>query len=118
MYGSRVTYGRSRLLVSVSDRGWLVTSSSSVPPKIHHIGERSTVYLSRAQTSFRGVVVRRGNASTGVVLVTWQGFKITRSVTKSPREAKQCDVNIHSLSRWFRMRKPKSFLRIANPTIR
>ncbi|GFW83458.1 hypothetical protein TNCV_2512431 [Trichonephila clavipes] len=45
-----------------------------------------------------GVVVRRGGTSSGVVLVTWQWFKITRFVTKIPLAAEQRDVNIHSLN--------------------
>ncbi|GFU59310.1 uncharacterized protein TNCV_4198321 [Trichonephila clavipes] len=39
-----------------------------------------------------------GCASLGVVHVTWPWFKITWSVTKSPRVAEQCDVDIHSLT--------------------
>ncbi|GFT07160.1 uncharacterized protein TNCV_1416501 [Trichonephila clavipes] len=44
----------------------LVTSSSPVPLKIRHVGERCTLNLSRAQASSRwcGVVVRRGGASS------------------------------------------------------
>ncbi|GFW52187.1 hypothetical protein TNCV_2426341 [Trichonephila clavipes] len=37
--------------------------------------------------------------SSGVVLVTSPGLKMTRSVTKSPRVAEQCDVRIQSLTR-------------------
>ncbi|GFV23458.1 uncharacterized protein TNCV_4781701 [Trichonephila clavipes] len=50
----------------------LVTSLSPVPLKTHHLGERCTLNLSRAQMSSRwfGVVVRRGGASSGTVLVT------------------------------------------------
>ncbi|GFT89784.1 hypothetical protein TNCV_1665541 [Trichonephila clavipes] len=64
--------GRAGLVVKVSDRGWLVTSSSPVPPKTHRVGEQCTLNLSKAQTSSRwcGVVVRRGGASSGVILVT------------------------------------------------
>ncbi|GFX23882.1 hypothetical protein TNCV_1789131 [Trichonephila clavipes] len=64
--------GRSSLVVKVSDRGWLVTSSSPVPLKNHRVGERCTLNLSRAQMSSHwcGVVVRRGGASSVVVLVT------------------------------------------------
>ncbi|GFU85319.1 uncharacterized protein TNCV_2386241 [Trichonephila clavipes] len=54
--------GHGSLMVKVSDRGCLVTSSSPVPLKTHRVGERCTLNLSRAQTSSRwcGVVVRRG----------------------------------------------------------
>ncbi|GFT57030.1 hypothetical protein TNCV_1690951 [Trichonephila clavipes] len=51
--------------------GWRVISSL-VPLKTHRVKERCRLNLSRAQTSSRwcGVVVRRGGASSGVVLVT------------------------------------------------
>ncbi|GFV81557.1 uncharacterized protein TNCV_52811 [Trichonephila clavipes] len=50
----------------------LDTSSSPVPLKTHSVGQRCTLNLSRAETSSRwwGVVVRRGDASSGVVHVT------------------------------------------------
>ncbi|GFV32177.1 uncharacterized protein TNCV_1674651 [Trichonephila clavipes] len=50
----------------------LVTSSSPVPLKTCHVGQRCTLNLSRAETSSRwcGVVVRRGGASSDVVHVT------------------------------------------------
>ncbi|GFU16335.1 hypothetical protein TNCV_4231811 [Trichonephila clavipes] len=59
-------------VVSVSDNGRQVMSSSPVPLKTRRVGERCTLNLSRAQTflSWGGVVVRRGGASSGVVLVT------------------------------------------------
>ncbi|GFT68261.1 hypothetical protein TNCV_658881 [Trichonephila clavipes] len=48
-------------MVKVSNRGWLVTSSSPVPLNSHRVGERCTLNLSRAQTRPPGgVVVRRG----------------------------------------------------------
>ncbi|GFY27906.1 hypothetical protein TNCV_4562601 [Trichonephila clavipes] len=64
--------GRSSLVVKVSDRGWLVTSSSLVPLKTRRVGKRCPLNLSRAQTSscWCGVAVRRGGASSGVVHVT------------------------------------------------
>ncbi|GFW07765.1 hypothetical protein TNCV_3918981 [Trichonephila clavipes] len=54
--------GRGSLVVKVSDRGWLVTSSSPVPLKTRPVAERYTLELSRAGTSCRwcSVVVRRG----------------------------------------------------------
>ncbi|GFS86366.1 transposable element Tcb1 transposase [Trichonephila clavipes] len=60
------------LVVKVSDRGWHIMSSSPVPLKTHPVGERCTLNLSRAEMFSRrcGVVVRRGGASSGVVLVT------------------------------------------------
>ncbi|GFS59967.1 uncharacterized protein TNCV_3957601 [Trichonephila clavipes] len=50
----------------------LVTSSSPVPLKTSRIGEQCTVNLSRAETSSRwcSVIVRRVDASSGVVHVT------------------------------------------------
>ncbi|GFX44050.1 uncharacterized protein TNCV_4118461 [Trichonephila clavipes] len=67
---------------------------------LSRVEERCTLNQSRSQTSSRwyGVEVRRGGAISGVVLVTVPWFKITRSVTKSPRVPEQCDVNIHSLT--------------------
>ncbi|GFX06384.1 uncharacterized protein TNCV_2939121 [Trichonephila clavipes] len=68
--------GRGSLVVKVSQwlawRGWHVMSSRPVPLKTRRVGGRCTLNLSRAQTSSRwcGVVVRRGGASSGVVLVT------------------------------------------------
>ncbi|GFS65389.1 uncharacterized protein TNCV_2451911 [Trichonephila clavipes] len=49
-------------MVKVSDRVWLVTSSSSVPIKTQHVGKRCTLNLSTAQTFYRwcGVVLRKG----------------------------------------------------------
>ncbi|GFW53785.1 uncharacterized protein TNCV_3938791 [Trichonephila clavipes] len=49
-----------------------VTSSSPVPLKTCRVGQRCTLNPSRAETSSRwcGVVVRRGDASSGVVHVT------------------------------------------------
>ncbi|GFX42868.1 uncharacterized protein TNCV_5072321 [Trichonephila clavipes] len=64
--------GLGNRVIKVSDRGWLVTSSSRVPLKTRRVGKRCTLNLSRAQTSSRwcGVVVRRGGASSGVVHIT------------------------------------------------
>ncbi|GFU54778.1 uncharacterized protein TNCV_1082321 [Trichonephila clavipes] len=78
-------------VVKVSDHGRHVMSFSPVPLKTRRVGERCTLHLSIAQTSSRwcGVVVRRGVAISGVVLVTWPWFKMTRSVTKIPRVAEQ-----------------------------
>ncbi|GFX63350.1 uncharacterized protein TNCV_3619531 [Trichonephila clavipes] len=71
-----------------------VTSSSPVPLKTRRVWGRCTLNLSRAQTSScsSGVVVKRHQLK---YRQPW--FKITRSVSKSPRVAEQCDVNIHSL---------------------
>ncbi|GFY24264.1 uncharacterized protein TNCV_1013131 [Trichonephila clavipes] len=54
--------GRGSLVVKVSDHDRHVMSSSPVPLKIHRVWERSTLNLSRAQTSSNvcGVVVRKG----------------------------------------------------------
>ncbi|GFU62184.1 hypothetical protein TNCV_2474151 [Trichonephila clavipes] len=45
-------------------------SSIPVPPKTRRVGQRCTLNLSRAETSSRwcGVVVRRGGASSGLIL--------------------------------------------------
>ncbi|GFW45445.1 uncharacterized protein TNCV_3243851 [Trichonephila clavipes] len=58
--------------VKVSDHGRRVMSSSPVPLKTRRLGQRCTLNLSRAETSSlrRGVVVRDGGASSGVVHVT------------------------------------------------
>ncbi|GFX89056.1 hypothetical protein TNCV_2853551 [Trichonephila clavipes] len=55
-------------VVKVSDPGRHVMSSSPVPPK----RGRCTLNLSRAQTSSHwcGVIIRRGSASSGIVLIT------------------------------------------------
>ncbi|GFX28672.1 uncharacterized protein TNCV_4860361 [Trichonephila clavipes] len=59
-------------VVKVSDHGGHVMSSGPVPLKTRRVGERCTLNLSRAETSSRwcGVVVRRGGASSDVILVT------------------------------------------------
>ncbi|GFU25466.1 uncharacterized protein TNCV_3620811 [Trichonephila clavipes] len=97
-------------VVKVSNHGWHVSSSSPVPQKTRRVGQRCTLNLSRAEMSSRccGVVVRRGGASSGVTLVICPCFKITRSITKSPRVAEHCDVNIHSLGDGPRNFKPWS----------
>ncbi|GFV50944.1 uncharacterized protein TNCV_302051 [Trichonephila clavipes] len=48
----------------------LVTSSSPVPLKTRRVEQRCTLNLSRAEMSSRGVVVRRGGESSGVIHVT------------------------------------------------
>ncbi|GFU63525.1 hypothetical protein TNCV_1000761 [Trichonephila clavipes] len=67
-----IVHGHGSLVVKVSDCSWLVTSSSPVPLETRRVGERGVSNLTRVQTFFRwcGVVVRRGDASLGVVLVT------------------------------------------------
>ncbi|GFV71864.1 uncharacterized protein TNCV_2457991 [Trichonephila clavipes] len=49
-------------MVKVSDHGRHVMTSIPVPLKTRRVGQRCTLNLSRAETSFRccGVVVRRG----------------------------------------------------------
>ncbi|GFW32065.1 hypothetical protein TNCV_2600911 [Trichonephila clavipes] len=51
-----------------------------------------------ANSNVLPLVVVREVASSGVVLVTDHGFRVTKFVTKSPCVAEQCDVNIHSLT--------------------
>ncbi|GFU52591.1 uncharacterized protein TNCV_617071 [Trichonephila clavipes] len=77
-----------------------VTSSIPVPLKTRRVGKRCTLNLSRAQTSscWSGVVVKRGQLKYRPRHLTMaQNYIYTRSVSKSPRVAEQCDVNIHSL---------------------
>ncbi|GFX80985.1 hypothetical protein TNCV_1909781 [Trichonephila clavipes] len=73
-----------------------VTISSPLPLKIRRVWERCTLNLSTAQTSsyWSGVVVKRGQLKYRP-RQPW--FKITRFVSKSPRVAEQCGVNIHAL---------------------
>ncbi|GFT78773.1 hypothetical protein TNCV_1384641 [Trichonephila clavipes] len=47
---------RGSLVFKVSDRGWHVTSSSTVLLKIRRVAAQCTINLSRAQKSFCGVV--------------------------------------------------------------
>ncbi|GFW21491.1 uncharacterized protein TNCV_1533141 [Trichonephila clavipes] len=69
-----------------------------VPLKISRAeGPKNVKYVeAQASSHWCGVEVKRGGAR--VILVTGLRFKITRSVTKSPRVSEQCDVNIHSLT--------------------
>ncbi|GFS99855.1 hypothetical protein TNCV_1063051 [Trichonephila clavipes] len=62
--------------------GRRVTSSSLVPPCRGAMHVKSVYELKRPHI---GVVVRRGGASSSVVLVTGPWFKITRSIAKSHR---------------------------------
>ncbi|GFT11841.1 uncharacterized protein TNCV_1923621 [Trichonephila clavipes] len=57
-----ISRGCGSPVVKVSDYGRHVMSSSPVPPKTRCVGQRCTLNLSRAETSFRwcDVVVRRG----------------------------------------------------------
>ncbi|GFU67099.1 uncharacterized protein TNCV_4969481 [Trichonephila clavipes] len=59
-------------VVKASDHGRHIMSSSPVPLKTRRVGQRCTLNLSRAETSYRwcDVVVRRGSASSGIVHVT------------------------------------------------
>ncbi|GFW93271.1 hypothetical protein TNCV_2603891 [Trichonephila clavipes] len=59
--------GRSSLVVKVSDRGWLITSSSSVPLKTRRVRERYMLNLSRSQTSSRRCGSLEGGSSSGAV---------------------------------------------------
>ncbi|GFU47070.1 uncharacterized protein TNCV_2616411 [Trichonephila clavipes] len=71
--GSTPARGRGSLVVKVSDRGWLVTSSSPVPLKSRRAGKQCTSNLSRAQTSSRW--------SGGKNL---EGSKLTKNSDQSP----------------------------------
>ncbi|GFW96262.1 hypothetical protein TNCV_572331 [Trichonephila clavipes] len=72
IYNSEKFRGCSSPVIMVLDHSRYVMSSSPVPIKPCRVRERCTLNLSRDQTSFRwcGVVVRRGGASSGVVLDT------------------------------------------------
>ncbi|GFV35360.1 hypothetical protein TNCV_3203921 [Trichonephila clavipes] len=71
-------------------------SSSLVPLKTRRVWGRCTLNLSRAQTSscWSGVVVKRSQLK---YRPRQRWSKISRSVSKSPGVADQCDVNIQSL---------------------
>ncbi|GFT66644.1 hypothetical protein TNCV_4803391 [Trichonephila clavipes] len=73
-----------------------VTSSNPLPLKARCVWGGCTLNLSRAQTfsCWSGVVVKRGQLK---YRPRQPLFKFTRSASKSPRVAEQCDVNIHSL---------------------
>ncbi|GFW48898.1 uncharacterized protein TNCV_3900961 [Trichonephila clavipes] len=60
--------GQGSLVINVSDRDWLVMSSSRVPLKTRRVEAQCTLNLLRAQTSSRwcGVVVRRGEVPAQV----------------------------------------------------
>ncbi|GFS54530.1 hypothetical protein TNCV_1742801 [Trichonephila clavipes] len=59
-------------VVKISDQGRHAMSSSPVSLKTRRVGQRCMLNLSRAEMSSRwsGVVVRRGDANSGVVHVT------------------------------------------------
>ncbi|GFV91850.1 uncharacterized protein TNCV_2975211 [Trichonephila clavipes] len=65
----------------------IFTHNTNLPLKTRRVGQRCTLSPSRAEASSRwcDVAVRRGDASSGVVHVTWPWFKITWSVAKGPR---------------------------------
>ncbi|GFT31989.1 hypothetical protein TNCV_3468431 [Trichonephila clavipes] len=58
--------------VKVSDHGRNVMSSSLEPLKTRRVGKRCTLNLLRAQVSclWYGMVVKKGDSSSGAVLVT------------------------------------------------
>ncbi|GFV34693.1 uncharacterized protein TNCV_1449971 [Trichonephila clavipes] len=75
------------LVVKESDRGWRVMSSSRVPLKIHRVGERCTLNMSRAQMSsgWCGVVVKRGGVSAQVTSSSLDhGSKLRSLSPKAP----------------------------------
>ncbi|GFX05826.1 hypothetical protein TNCV_1662651 [Trichonephila clavipes] len=84
------------LVVKVSD----VMSSSPVPLKTRHVGQRCTLNLSRAEPSSRrgGVVARSWECQLRCRPRHLTMVKITWSVAKNLRVAEQCIVNIHSLT--------------------
>ncbi|GFX17805.1 DUF4817 domain-containing protein [Trichonephila clavipes] len=82
----------------------LVACSSPVPLKTHRVGQRCTLNLSRAQTPSLWCGWKLGEECQLRCrprrTTTW--FKVTMSITKSPRVAEQCDVNIRSLTQYGR----------------
>ncbi|GFU26093.1 uncharacterized protein TNCV_5105491 [Trichonephila clavipes] len=71
--------------VKVSDHARHVMSSSPVPLKTRRVGQRCTLNLPRAKTSYHwcGVVVRREGASSGAIHVTMvQNYVIHSMLTK------------------------------------
>ncbi|GFT37417.1 hypothetical protein TNCV_150261 [Trichonephila clavipes] len=62
---------------------------------------RLAMHVKSVQSSkyshYCGVVIRRGGASSGFVLVISPWFQMTRSAAKCPCVAELCHVNIHSL---------------------
>ncbi|GFX40760.1 hypothetical protein TNCV_1218831 [Trichonephila clavipes] len=62
---------RGSLVVKVTDSGLACDEFEPVSLKNHRAGKQCTLNLSRAQASSRwcGVLVRRGDASSGVILV-------------------------------------------------
>ncbi|GFV64112.1 uncharacterized protein TNCV_1281091 [Trichonephila clavipes] len=69
---SERTRGYGNPVVKILDHDRHILSSSPVPLKTRRVGQRCTLNPSRAETSSRwcGVVVRRGDANSGVVHVT------------------------------------------------
>ncbi|GFY25641.1 hypothetical protein TNCV_2487611 [Trichonephila clavipes] len=65
-------WGCGSPVIKVSYHSRHVMSSSPVPLKTSYVGQQCTLNLSRAKTSssWCGVVVRRGDASSGVIHVT------------------------------------------------
>ncbi|GFU91390.1 hypothetical protein TNCV_2541581 [Trichonephila clavipes] len=68
----KLNRGCGSSVVKVSNHDRHVMSSIPVSLKTRRVGQRCTLNLSRAETSFRwcGVVVRKRGASSGVVHVT------------------------------------------------
>ncbi|GFT11423.1 hypothetical protein TNCV_1144811 [Trichonephila clavipes] len=62
-------------------------SSSLGPLKTRHAERPMYVKYVKAQMSFfwRGVEIRRGGATSGVAVVTWLRFKITRAIEDGSR---------------------------------
>ncbi|GFU68264.1 uncharacterized protein TNCV_1717051 [Trichonephila clavipes] len=88
-------------MVKVSDHGRHVISSSPVPLKTCRVGQRCTLNLSTAETPSRwcGVIVRRRGCHLRCRprhLTMVQNYVIRRQKSSL---AKQCDVNIHSLTK-------------------
>ncbi|GFV09003.1 hypothetical protein TNCV_1900811 [Trichonephila clavipes] len=108
---NRKKSGHGNPVVKVSDRGldMRVRFQCTLKDQLH-AGERYAVDLSRLQTSSRwcGVVLLLGEGcSSEVVLVTRPWFKFTRSVTKCPRVAEQCNVNNHSRTQFMKKKNSR-----------
>ncbi|GFT61367.1 hypothetical protein TNCV_1962611 [Trichonephila clavipes] len=67
---AKFCYGYGSPIVKILDHGRHVLSSSPVPLKVHRVGQRLKLNLSRGDLSdYCGVVIRRGGTSSNVVHV-------------------------------------------------
>ncbi|GFW34959.1 hypothetical protein TNCV_978971 [Trichonephila clavipes] len=93
----------------VWDQGRYVMSSSPVQLKTRLVGQRSTLNLSRAETSSRwcGVVVRRRGASSGLLITIWIFFRSGHLIFRMAdcevgETTRYCNPPVAFPSRWLR----------------